>query len=56
MSGRKINPVHDWTEEEHDFIVKNLPGKTFSQMAELVSERFGWSCHGWNVYSHSIST
>lgn len=55
MSRRKapedclIQPKHEWKKAEVNIIEKQLPGKTYAQVAEIISKRFGWNCQYYHV-------
>lgn len=50
-----IQPKHDWTRAEVNLIQKELPGKTYAQMAELISKRFGWNCQYYHIRKYCKS-
>lgn len=62
MSRRKapedllIQPRHEWNSEERDFIIENLPGKSYAAVAEMISERFGWKCEYYHVRKYCHDT
>ena len=55
MSRRKapedclIQPKHEWKWAEVNLIKKELTGKTYAQVAELISKRFGWNCQYYHI-------
>ena len=50
-----IQPKHDWTRAEESLIKRELPGKTYAQVAELISQRFGWRCQYYHVKKYARS-
>lgn len=51
-----IQPRHEWTSEERDFIVQNLPGKSYAEVAKMISGRFGWKCEYYHVRKYCHDT
>lgn len=50
-----IQPRHDWKRAEVNLIKRELPGKTYAQVAEMIAQRFGWDCQYYHVKKYCKS-